>query len=97
MCGFLGGIGASAAVALITAGAGIGPLLVRVTSYVSKIAAMARVFTLFSSMGKLATIPGRFYEGIASGRIGEAVIDRMDSFARNRMDKMVEGAIQCAI
>lgn len=97
MCGFLGGIGAGAAVALITAGAGIGPLLARVTSYVSKIAGMARVFTLFSSMGRLSSIPGRFYEGIANGRIGENVIDRMDSFARNRMDRMVEGAMRCAL
>ncbi len=97
MCGFLGGVGAGIAVALLTGGAGLGPLMARVTAYVSKIAGLARVFSLLSSLGRLATIPGRFFEGIASGRIGEAVIDRLDAFARNRMNHMVEGAIQCAL
>lgn len=97
MCGFLGGVGAGIAVALLTGGAGLGPLMARVTSYVTKITGLARVFSLLGSLGRLATIPGRFFEGIASGRIGEAVIDRLDAFARNRMNHLVEGAIQCAL
>lgn len=97
MCAFLGGVGAGVAVAILTGGAGLGPLLARVTQYVQKISGLARVFQLFSTLGKIASIPSRFFEGIASGRIGEAVIDRIDAFARNRMDVMAEGAIQCAL
>ena len=97
MCSFLGGVGAGALVTILSGGAGMGQLLLRVSAYVSKITGLSRVFSLFSSSGKLSSIPTKFYEGIASGRIGERIIDRIDAFARNRMDAMAEGAILCAL
>lgn len=97
MCGFLGGVGAAVGVTLLTAGAGIGPLMARVTSYVGRVSGLSRTLSLFAGLGKLDQIPSRFFEGIASGRIGEGVIDRIDSFSRNRMDVMAQGAIQCAL
>jgi hypothetical protein len=97
MCAFLGGVGVRVAIALMTGGAGLGPLLEKVTSYVAKIAGLSRVFALLGRLNRMSSIPGKFFEGIAGGKIGQAVIDRADAFARNKMDKMVEGAIKCAL
>lgn len=97
MCGFLGGIGGAALTSFIMMGTGLGQLITQVSAYVVRITGLARVFSLLASLGKMAKISEGFFAGIVNGKVSDEVIERLDSFARNRMDSVVEGAIQCAL
>ena len=97
ICGFVGGLGADIALALLTGGAGAAKVMLRMEEYVSKVMRLEKVFALFSRLGKLKELPMNFWERMSAGRIPDSVINTMSTFAHHEFPDLVKGALSCAL
>ncbi len=89
LCGFLGGLGTDAAIAILAGGAGLGQLLFRMEEYVRRLSLMERVFLALARTNRIADIPPDFYARFASSRYPIAVIETLNSLADRQLPQAI--------
>lgn len=97
ICNFVGSIGTSAAITLLSGGAGSAGLMLRIESFVSKIAGMSKVFSALNKIGKLKAMPPEFFKKLGSGKISDKVIENLKTFAKHDMPDVITGAMKCGL
>src|SRR5690606_7240251 len=98
LCSFFGAFGADALLALITAGAGSGKLVLSFTQYLQRFSKIERFISLVSKGKSLAqTMPKKFLQKLAQGKIAENTLKTIDKFAEHNMPTLARSAVQCAL
>ena len=97
ICNFVGGIGAGAAVSIISGGAGAAGVMLKIENYVSKIMKLEKVFATLNRVGKLGHMPPSFFQRLTSGKIPDKTLKNLDTFASHGMPDVIQGAMQCAL
>lgn len=98
LCSFFGAYGPRALLALITAGAGSGALILGFTQYLQRFSKIERFISLVSKGKSLAqTMPKKFLQKLAQGKIAEKTLKAIDRFAEHNMPDLARSAVQCAL
>ncbi len=94
LCGFLGGLGADAAIAILAGGAGLGALMFRVEEYIQRLMSMERVFRVLDRANRIIDIPPDFYARLASSRIPIVMIESLNALATRNIPDLIIGAMR---
>ncbi len=97
ICSFSASLGTDALIALLTGGAGVAALILRVDKFIMRILKLERALALLARLGKLASVPVEFLKRVATGEISDKFLDSMDIFAKQDMPDLLPGAMACAI
>jgi hypothetical protein len=97
MCSFAGSLGTDALISIMTGGAGLVGVILRLDKYVMKVMQLERFLGLMHRMGSVMKVPQKFYTDLAAGKISDQVLDRIDLFSKNRMGDLALGSVSCAI
>lgn len=97
ICNFVGSLGTSAAITLLSGGAGTAGLMLRIENFVSKIAGMSKVFSVLNKIGKLKSMPPEFFKKLGSGKISDKVLTNLNTFAKHDLGDVITGAMKCSL
>jgi hypothetical protein len=95
LCGFLGGLGADAVIAILAGGAGVGQLLFRAEEYIRRLTTLDRVFLMLQQAGKLTHIPPDFFQRLATSRVPILLVDTLNKLATRYLPDLVTGVMEC--
>jgi len=97
MCSFAGSLGTDALLSILTGGAGLAAVMLRLDRYLVKIVRLEQVIGALSSLNRLPTGNAPFLQALAAGRVGDDVIDAMRGFQQHGMTDLMTGAMACPL
>lgn len=98
ICSFIGSFGADALIAILTAGAGSAKLVLSFTNYLKKFSKIQKFINIASKGKSLTqTLPKKFLEKLAKGKIADKVLDTIDRFSGHNMPDLARSTIRCAM
>lgn len=94
LCGFVGSMGTSVALGVMTGGPALAKALIQMEEFVRKLVQMDKVFMALHKVGKLKYLDMGFYQRFSSARLPLSTLDNLYYYATNGMTEQLLKALR---